>query len=228
MPPKTLTLREQELTVNPTPRVPICLVLDTSGSMSGEPIIELNQGVNLFFESIKADEIAQWAADICVVEFNDHARKVLDFDSVHKQIMPNLSASGRTAMAQGVNTALDLLEERKNEFAKFGVDYYQPWMVLMTDGEPTDSTFDVDRAAQRACELIENKKLTIFPIGIGQDANMNQLKKFSPIRPPLRLKGLNFSDFFEWLSASVQRVSQSTPGEKIELNFEGIKAWGEL
>ena len=196
--------------------------------MSGEPIIELNQGVKLFFESIKADEIAQWAADICVVEFNDIARKVLDFDCVHKQTVPNLSAFGYTAMAQGVNTALDLLEQRKKEFEKFGVDYYQPWMVLMTDGEPTDSTLDVDMAAKRTCELIENKKLTIFPIGIGQDANMDQLKKFSPKRPPLRLKGLNFSDFFEWLSASVQRVSQSTPGEKIELDFEGIKAWGEL
>jgi uncharacterized protein YegL len=196
--------------------------------MSGDPINELNQGVKLFFESIKADEIAQWAADICVVEFNDQAKKVLDFDSVHKQTVPYLSASGCTAMAQGVNTALDLLEQRKNEFQRFGVDYYQPWMVLMTDGEPTDSPFDIEKAAQRACELIENRKLTIFPIGIGQGANMNQLKKFSPKRPPLRLKGLNFADFFEWLSASVQRVSQSTPGEKIELDFEGIKAWGEL
>ena len=57
---------------------------------------------------------------------------------------------------------------------------------------------------------------------------MSTLAMFSKKRPPLRLQGLNFKQFFEWLSKSVVRVSQSRPGEKVNLDLEGIKGWAEL
>ena len=60
------------------------------------------------------------------------------------------------------------------------------------------------------------------------NADMNVLAQFSPKRAPLKLQGLNFRAFFEWLSQSVVRTSQSTPGEKIQLDMDGIKSWVEL
>ncbi len=220
-----MSIREQDLVDNPTPRVPICLVLDRSGSMSGDPIDELNNGVKHFFESIMSDEIASHSAEISVVTFGDRVKNDLDFTDVNKQEVPNLSACGGTPMGEAVNLALDLLEKRKNEYSQAGVDYYQPWLVLMTDGEPTD---DISSAASRTSELINKRKLTIFPIAIGDSSNISTLKSFSPTRTPLRLKGLNFKEFFEWLSKSVSRVSQSTPGEKVVLDVKGISTWGEV
>ena len=132
-----LLISAQDLVDNPTPRVPICLVLDSSYSMSGEPIDELNSGVKLFFESVKNDEVAQWSAEICVITFGGFAKKLLDFEGIQNQSIPTLSADGNTPMDDGVNMALDLLDARKREYSDKGVDYYQPWMVLMTDGEPT-------------------------------------------------------------------------------------------
>lgn len=76
--------------------------------------------------------------------------------------------------------------------------------------------------------MIEERKLTIFPIGIGANADMNILNKFSPKRSALRLQGLKFKEFFQWLSQSVSKTSQSTPGETIPLDIEGIRGWGEL
>ena len=57
---------------------------------------------------------------------------------------------------------------------------------------------------------------------------MEGLNKLSPKRQALKLRGLNFKEFFEWLSQSVCRVSQSVVGEKITLDVEAIKAWSEI
>lgn len=218
-------LRQEDLVENPTARVPICLVLDISGSMSGEPIRELQEGVQMFFNAIRQDEVAQYAAEICIVTFGDTARKALDFMSIERQDVPTLVASGTTPMGQATSMALDLLDARKEDYKRAGVDYFQPWMVIMTDGEPTD---DIGMAASRIGPLVAGKKLTVFPIGIGAGANLQRLAELSPGRPPRRLKGLNFKEFFVWLSRSVSRVSQSTPGEAITLDVAGIDAWATV
>jgi len=217
-------LSQEDLVDNPTARVPISLVLDVSGSMSGEPIRELQAGVQMFYEAIRDDEIAQYAAEISIVTFGSQAQRTVDFMSIERQDVPALVADGTTAMGQGVNLALDLLEVRKGDYQRAGVDYYQPWMVIMTDGEPTD---DISRASERVRTLCETRKLSVFPIAIGAAANMDILAMLSPGRPPLRLKGLNFKEFFLWLSRSVSRVSQSTPGETVPLDLAGIEAWGQ-
>lgn len=216
-------LRQEDLIENPTARIPVCLALDVSGSMSGDPIRELNEGVRLFFDAIRADDVAQYAAEICIVTFGTAVTKKLDFMSIERQDVPALQASGATPMGEGVKLALDLLEARKGDYKRAGVDYYQPWLVIMTDGEPTD---DISAEATRIRSLVIEKKLTVFPIAIGEGANLSTLSVLSPTRPPLRLKGLNFREFFLWLSQSVSRVSQSTPGESVELDVAAIQAWG--
>lgn len=250
-----LLLRLEDLVSNPTPRVPICLCLDTSGSMgavtgectpTGETVFEdgeewtlvtggtsriseLQKGIELFYEAIREDEVAIYSAEICIVEFNNSANCVMDFSNIERQgEIPELQARGNTAIGEGVNLALDLLEKRKEEYKDKGVDYYQPWLVLMTDGEANGSESELQRAIERTVQMVNGKKLTIFPIGIGEEAGMQTLHKFSPNRSPLKLQGLKFAEFFAWLSKSVSRTSQSTPGEKVQLDVEGIKGWGEL
>lgn len=226
-------LRMEDLVENPTARVPVCLCLDISGSMDGDPINELNEGIRLFYEAIREDEIATYAAEISIVTFDSKAICVEDFANIDRQQnIPTLRAGGLTYMGEGVNLALDLLERRKQEYQDKGVDYYQPWLVLMTDGAPNGDSLEFNKAVQRTVELVNNKKLTVFPIGIGSHADMSTLAKFSPKRQPLKLKGLMFREFFMWLSQSVSRTSQSIPGETVPLDVESIfKAdggWGEL
>lgn len=139
-----------------------------------------------------------------------------------------LSASGMTPMGEAINLGLDLLERRKEQFRSVGVDYFQPWFVLMSDGAPNGAADQLARAKQRMDSLARDKKLSVFPIGIGAHADMKALAEFSPMRSPLKLKGLKFREFFEWLSQSVSTTSQSIAGESISLDFEGIKGWAEL
>jgi len=218
-----LELFDEDLLDNPSARVPVCLVLDTSYSMSGKPIDELNRGVKMFMEEVLADEMASLSAEIAIVTFGGGVRKEVEFASIEKQSVPYLTTSGNTPMGEAVNLALDMLEARKKTYASLGISYYQPWMVLMTDGAPTD---DISLAARRTSDLIKNKKLTIFPIGIGDKAHMETLQQFSPNLPPVRLKGLHFKEFFMWLSQSITMKSRSTPGEDIKAL--PINPWADL
>ena len=237
-----LILRKQDLVENPTARVPVCLVLDCSPSMSEgtrngsfdqqtdpRPIDELNEGVKLFYNALKEDEVARYSAEVAVIAFSDVVETVLDFGSIERVDPPTVELEmeiGGTSIGKAVGQAVTLLDQRKAEYKEAGVDYFQPWIVLMTDGQPTDDThIDI---AKDVSQRVQGKKLTIFPIGIGEGADMDVLGMFSPNRKPLRLSGLKFKEFFEWLRKSVSVTSQSTPGEVIPLNSEGIKGWAEL
>ena len=196
---------------------------------------EMVQGVQLFYDNLIEDDTARYSAEVCVVTFGGNAPElIMDFANLDRQEeerqkkISGLRAIGETPMGEAVNTALDCLEKRKKEYKDAGVDYFQPWLVLMTDGEPNGSAAELERAISRTNDLANNRKLTIFPIGIGEEADMNCLAKFSPKRPPLHLKNMNFKGFFEWLSKSVEKTSQSMPGDVVKLDLDGIKTWGEL
>jgi len=66
-----------------------------------------------------------------------------------------LTAHGTTDMAGGVNQALDLLQQRKRQYASNGVPYYRPWAFLITDGEISDP--------QEVAELIFEAVTTAAP-----------------------------------------------------------------
>lgn len=184
----------------------------------------------MFYDAIREDEIALYAAEICIVAFGGNRPElIVDFATVERQgNVAMLKADGGTPMGEAVNLGLDQLEKRKQEYKNAGVDYFQPWLVLMTDGFPNGDDGELSRAINRTVELANNKKLVVFPIGIGDQADMGTLQRFSPKRRPLRLKGLHFKEFFQWLSQSVSRTSQSMPGETVKLDLDGISGWGEL
>jgi len=223
-----MRIDKDDLLSNPTNRVPIGLCLDVSPSMTGTPIAELNAGVELLFNALKEDRLARLSAEVAIVAFATSAEVILDFRSLDRvEAPPTLVVGGAsTDLGAGVSLVLDILDDRKNTYKETGMDYFQPWLVLMTDGQPTsDEHF---RSAPRTCDLEEKGKLVVFPIGIGEAADMNVLAMFSKKRQPLRLKGLDFPEFFEWLSKSVVRVSQSRPGEKVQLDTDGIKGWADI
>jgi len=224
----SLLLRQQDLLENPTHRVAVALCLDVSHSMSGEPITELNRGVRQFFEAIRDNPIAKASAEIAIVAFADRTAVYLDFQAVDRVDSPPELRTGSdlgdlTNLGGGVNLALDVLEARKSDYKAAGVDFFQPFLVLMTDGQPT--TQEHIAAASRVRALEDARRLVVMPIAIGSGADVDVLSTFSGKKPPLRLKGLAFGAFFEWLSMSINRVSESMPGERIELDVQAIKSW---
>jgi uncharacterized protein YegL len=151
----------EDLIENPTPRIPICLALDASWSMNGSKIRELNKGIKYFFESLLDDEVTRYSAEIAVVSFGGEkgtkkAVKLLDFAFIERQEVPQLVAAGWTPMGEGVELSLNLLEQRKSKYKAAGIDYWQPWLIIMTDGNPTD---EIKNAVGRVQQLTKNNQL---------------------------------------------------------------------
>lgn len=216
-------LPEPEFVENPSTRCPVCLLLDTSGSMSGKPIEELFQGLKILEETLKEDDIARYTVEVSIVTFDSSVQVVQDFVTINEFQAPNLSASGTTHMGSAINKGLDLIEQRKQQYKDNGVPYYRPWLFLITDGAPTDSW---KSAAKRVRQAESDRKLSFFTIGV-QGAKMKTLKQIAPVnRPPMMLKGLNFQDLFLWLSNSVAQVSHSKPGDQLAL--PPTDGWGSI
>jgi uncharacterized protein YegL len=198
---------------NPEPRVPCVLLLDVSGSMQGNPIHELNEGIKLFKDELMADPLTVKRAEPAIITFGNTVEMVHDFATVESFSPSALVASGLTPMGEAVSLALDKLASRKETYRQNGISYYRPWIFLITDGGPTDSW---QSAAKRAIAEQNKKACSLFAVGV-EGANLDILKEFSA-KEPLRLKELRFRDLFKWLSSSLKSVSRSTPGEEVGLD----------
>lgn len=195
-----------EFADNPEPRCPCVLILDTSQSMTGEPIAALNRGLQVFREELLAAPLARKRVEVAVISFGSEVRLVQDFITVDRFQPPVLQAKGETPLCTALVRALDLLEKRKQRYRANGVSYSRPWLFLITDGMPQGDTLETTRqAVQRLREAESAGKAAFFAVGI-EKANMKLLERIS-VRPPMKLEGLHFSELFAWLSASTAHAA---------------------
>lgn len=224
--PQGATMREaakEDLIMNPTPRCACMLVLDTSGSMDGAPIHALNEGVQAFVSELQQDELAQYSLEVGIVTAGGTITQALPIAPVRLlDSVPRFIASGTTPLGGAVNQALSILETRKAEYKRNGVPYYQPWIVIISDGSPTDSW---QMAANQTKSLAEQRKLVVIPVGV-DGADLNILGQFSN-RGAKALSGIKFKEFFQWLSASMSRVSASSSTSE-SISLPNTSGWDSI
>lgn len=213
-----------EFTENPEPRCPCVLLLDTSGSMSGDPIQALNDGMQAFQADLSKSSLAARRTEVAVVTFSNTVNVVHDFCTVDDFQAPVVQADGATYMCSGLTKAMEMVEARKKVYRENQVTYYRPWIFLITDGAPSEDAAAVQYTAQTLRKAEEDKRFTFYAVGV-EGADMALLQSLSSQRAPLKLKGLQFVEMFRWLSVSMQRVSQSRTGEQVALTPPG---WGEV
>lgn len=211
-----------EFVDNPEPRCPVILLCDTSGSMSGAPINALNGGLATFREEVYRDEQASLRVEVALVTFGP-VRLAKEFVTIDNFIPPRLEANGGTPIGEAIEYAIALLETRKETYKNHGIQYYRPWVFLITDGAPTDRWYN---AAQRVRQAELERRFLFFAVGV-EGADINTLRQIAPPeRPPVLLNGLDFKSMFQWLSTSMKRVSSSqVGGAMIALPAVG---WGQI
>lgn len=198
---------------NNSQRTPCVLVLDGSKSMDGQPIDELNRGLQVLEAELKEDVMARSRVRLLVVRVGGTPSTLGDWTDAIEFEAPTLEASGNTPLGEAMELALQSVAEEKQRLDTAGISSTRPWIFMISDGAPTDPGWQM---AAESCVQAENaKRVAVFPIGVS-GADLQALGRFSP-RGAAHLDGLRFTDFFLWLSRSVSSASQSGPDEDVQL-----------
>lgn len=191
------------------PHMALLFLLDTSGSMTGMPIEELNAGINRFKKQVCEDEKTKSVLDVAIIEFNSNWKVVQDFVPVEYMKEVNLEAGGSTYLQKPLGKAIEMVDERSRFYRRSGSEPYKPWIVLISDGEPFDNP---EELASTINEMVSKEKLAFWSLAV-PGANTELLHKLSGKRV-LNLEEYDFKGFFDWVNKSMRAVSTSSPGEK--------------
>lgn len=130
----TTIFNASEFTASKAKPLPIVLLLDTSGSMSGQKITSLNSAVRRMLGTFTKEESLANEFLVSIITFGpaELALSPTPASEVHFQDLP---ITGMTPLGEAIDLAKQLIEDRERTPSRA----YRPLVVLVSDGQPTDS-----------------------------------------------------------------------------------------
>lgn len=185
-------------------RLPVYLLLDTSGSMSGAPIESVRRAVEQCIKEIQDDPISQETTYIGVITFGGEARFVTQgLVPVTGFMPPDINAEGQTPLGQALSLLVESLDRDIKKAVKGGEKGdWKPMVYILTDGQPTDDW-------KPALDQVRKKANLIIAVGCGPSINRETLKTISESSFEMGNDDASFKKFFGWVTQSVKAVSKS-------------------
>lgn len=205
--------------------LPVFILLDVSGSMSGQKIETVNVALKEMINSFKKIENPKGIIELCLITFGGGEVKVIkELSQITDSDSYMLTAAGNTPMGMAFEKVAEMIEDKSIVSSRA----YTPTIVLISDGNPTDfdptgksieeiMTWD---ALMKVHSGIRTSKATKLAMGIGGDVDINILKAFINNNeiPVISAKDNNtISKFFEWVTMSVSVRSVSANPNQVQL-----------
>ena len=168
---------------------------------------KIHEGLKNFYDAVIDDDMACDSCESAIVTFNDRAKLYEGFSSVEEKSVPNFSSliGGNTNVTPAIRMALDLLAKQKEFYKNNKISYFQPWLVLFTDGLPTD---DVSAIKRELMQMQDDDKLSVYTMALSDDPDLlNALRGFSKKQPIRCADPKEIQRFFDFLAKSVSVVA---------------------
>ena len=199
-------------------RLPVYLVLDVSGSMHGEPIEAVRNGMQILLSTLRTDPYALETAWLSIIVFDGTARQLVPLTELLSFQLPTIEAGSTTALGAALSLTRDCIEREVEKTSAETKGDWKPLVFLMTDGMPTDDW-------QKGLEAFRKAKTgMVIACAAGPKADSGVLKQITEVVVSLDTADQStIGAFFKWVSASI-----STSSKKIDLNKSDASDVSEL
>jgi uncharacterized protein YegL len=179
-------------------RLPVYLLLDTSGSMSGEPIEAVKNGVQVMISSLRQNPQAIETSFISVITFDSVAQQIIPLTDLASFQMVDIKATGVTALGDALKLVANKID---TEVAKTTTEQkgdWKPLVFIMTDGIPTDDW------QSGLAEFKKRKTAFTVACAAGSGADTSILKQITENVVSLdTADSSSIGKFFLWVTASI-------------------------
>ena len=179
-------------------RLPIYLLLDVSGSMSGEPIEAVRNGMQIMLGSLRQNPQALETAFLSIITFDSSAREIVPLSDLSSFQMPDIKATGTTALGEALHVVSKCIDKDVATTTAEIKGDWKPMVFIMTDGMPTDDW------RSGLTEFRKRKISCTVACAAGPGPDTNVLKEITENVVSIdTADSHSIGKFFQWVTASI-------------------------
>ena len=180
-------------------RLPVYLLIDTSGSMKGEAIASVNVGLNTLISFLRRDPQATDTAYISIITFDKEVKNVVPLTEIADIQLPEIFTpeSGPTHLGKALELLCQKIDEEVIMTTPERKGDWMPILFVMTDGKPSD----IQLYRQMVVNVKKRKFATIIACAAGPQSKPEYLKELTENVISLETTdSASFSQYFKWVS----------------------------
>lgn len=192
-------------------------MIDTSGSMKGEPIESVKVGLSDMIASLRLDPYALETVCISIITYNKDVKQLIPLTELENLRLPEIECpdSSPTHTGAALNMLCDCYDKEVNLGSREKKGDWMPLLFVLTDGKPSDLMVYED-----AIKKVQHHQFTnIVACAAGPKAKTEPLKKLTDNVFTLdTMDSSTFKKFFHWVTINVQQGGRTVGvSEKAEL-----------
>lgn len=183
-------------------RLPVYLLIDTSGSMKGEPIESVKVGLEAMIASLRQDPFALESVNISIITFDSSVNQLLPLTELENLQLPEIVTpdSGPTHLGAALELLCKVVDKEVRLSTPDRKGDWMPLLFIMTDGKPSD----IQLYNQMIPEVKKRHFASIIACAAGMHARTEPLKLLTDQVYSLdTVDSSTFKQFFKWVSDSI-------------------------
>ena len=198
-------------------RLPVYFLLDTSGSMRGEPIQALNNALSGMVNTLRSDAQALDSLWISIVTYDREVKEIAPLTELVSFQLPEITCpqSGPTNTGAGLEYIIQQVKKDVIKGSSTQKGDWKPLLFVFTDGKPSDMPLYREKITE-----IKNLNFgAVVGCAAGPKADDIILKELTDNVVHLdSADSSTLKQFFKWVSETIEQGNKSQgTGESITL-----------